>query len=134
MIAAGTPLALNAQTRAFRRPKARAMAFGGIFYSPGELRPELVWEFFEGGMRSQSFVEALGSLAGYDFLDRLGDVGLPTLIVWGAQDHLVPPADALGYARRIDGSRLEVFDRCGHVPMAERPVRFNRVLEGFLGE
>ena len=57
---------------------------------------------------------------------------MPTLIVWGAQDHVVPPADALGYANRIAGAQLEVFERCGHVPMAERPVRFNRVLERFL--
>jgi pimeloyl-ACP methyl ester carboxylesterase len=134
MIAAGIPLVFKAQTRAVRRPRARALAFGGIFDRPAELRPELVWEFFDGGMRSESFVEALSSLAGYDFLDRLDDIDVPTLIVWGAQDHVVPPADALGYARRIKGSRLEVFDRCGHVPMAERPVRFNRLLEAFLGD
>ena len=132
MIAAGTPLAFKAQTRALRRPRARAMAFGGIFDDPRSLRPELIWEFFDGGMRSQSFVEALSSLAGYNFLDRLEEVDVPTLIVWGRQDHVVPPADAYGYQQRLKRSRLEVFDRCGHVPMAERPVRFNRVLERFL--
>ena len=58
---------------------------------------------------------------------------MPTLIVWGERDHVVPPADALGYANRIAGAQLEVFERCGHVPMAERPVRFNRVLGEFLG-
>ena len=52
-------------------------------------------------MRAESFVEALSSLAGYDFLDRLEEVEVPTLIVWGRQDHVVPPADALGYASRI---------------------------------
>ena len=108
------------------------MAFGGIFDDPRSLRPELIWEFFDGGMRSQSFVEALSSLAGYNFLDRLEEVEVPTLIVWGRQDHVVPPADAHGYQQRLKRSRLEVFDRCGHVPMAERPVRFNRVLERFL--
>jgi pimeloyl-ACP methyl ester carboxylesterase len=132
MIAAGIPLAFKAQTRSFRRRRARALAFRGIFDDPAALPPELVWEFFDGGTRAESFVEALSSLAGYDFLDRLEEVEVPTLIVWGAQDHVVPPADALGYADRIGGARLEVFDRCGHVPMAERPVRFNRLLEEFL--
>ena len=132
MIAAATPLAFRAQTRAFRRPRARAMAFAGIFDRPGKLRPELVWEFFDGGVRAQSFVEALSSLAGYDFLDRLGEVSVPTLIVWGRKDRVVPPADALGYQRRLSRSRLEVFDRCGHVPMAERPVRFNGLVDEFL--
>jgi pimeloyl-ACP methyl ester carboxylesterase len=134
MMAAATPLLLTLQTRTFRRRRARNAAWSGIFHSPGELRPELVWEFFSGGDRARSFVEALGSLAGYDILDRLEEVGVPTLIVWGAQDHVVPPADALGYAERLRNSRLEIFDHTGHVPMAERPVRFNRLLERFLAE
>ena len=45
---------------------------------------------------------------------------------------MVPVSDALEYARLIRGSELVVFDQCGHLPMAERPVRFNRVLEQFL--
>jgi pimeloyl-ACP methyl ester carboxylesterase len=134
MMAAAAPLLFKLQTRTFRRRRARNAAWRGIFHSPGKLRPELIWEFFSGGDRAQSFVEALGSLAGYDILDRLEEVEVPTLIVWGAQDHVVPPADALGYARRLKNSRLEVFDQTGHVPMAERPVRFNRVLERFLTE
>jgi pimeloyl-ACP methyl ester carboxylesterase len=132
MIAAGIPIVFKAQTRSLRRRRARALAFRAIFDDPGALRPELVWEFFDGGQRAESFVEALSSLAGYDFLDRLDAIDVPTMIVWGCQDHVVPPADALGYATRIAGAQLEVFDRCGHVPMAERPVRFNRVLERFL--
>jgi pimeloyl-ACP methyl ester carboxylesterase len=132
MIGVASPLLLSAQTRIFRRPRARRLAFRGIFDRPTALRPELVWEFFQGGERAESFVEALTSLAGYDILDRLEQVDVPTLIVWGRQDHVVPPADASEYARRIGGARLEVFDRCGHVPMAERPRRFNRLVEDFL--
>jgi pimeloyl-ACP methyl ester carboxylesterase len=134
MASAATPLLFGLQTRTFRRPKARAAAWSGIFHSPGEVRPELIWEFFQGGHRAESFAEALTSLVGYDILDRLEEVDVPTLIVWGAQDHVVPPADALGFARRLENSRLEVFDQTGHVPMAERPVRFNRVLERFLAD
>jgi pimeloyl-ACP methyl ester carboxylesterase len=134
MMAAAAPLVFNAQTRAFRRPRARARAFRGLFHSPGELRPESIWELFTGGERAQSFAAALAGLAGYDFLDRLEEVEVPSLIVWGAQDHVVPPADALEYHHRIKDSRLEVFDRTGHLPMSERPVRFNRLLDGFLAD
>jgi pimeloyl-ACP methyl ester carboxylesterase len=134
MLGAATPLMFTAQTRVFRRRRARALAFRGIFDRPAALRPELVWEFFQGGERAESFVEGLSALAGYDFLHRLSEIHVPTLIVWGRQDHVVPPADALGYAKRIHGARLEVFDRCGHVPMAERPQRFNALLEEFLAD
>jgi pimeloyl-ACP methyl ester carboxylesterase len=47
---------------------------------------------------------------------------------------VVPVSDALEYARLIRGSQLEIFDGCGHLPMAERPVRFNRLLDRFLAE
>ncbi|MGH2951451.1 MAG: alpha/beta fold hydrolase, partial [Solirubrobacterales bacterium] len=69
-----------------------------------------------------------------DFLDRLEQVATPTLIVWGRDDRIVPSADAVEFGRRLRNSRTVIFDRCGHLPMAERPVRFNRVLETFLAE
>ena len=134
MMAAGTPVAFKAQTRALRRSRARTIAFSGLFDDPNGLRPELISEFFEGGMRGESFVEALTELAGYDFLDRLEEVEVPTLIVWGRQDRVVPPRDALEFERLVRVSELVVFDKCGHVPMAERPVRFNRTLTQFLGQ
>src|SRR5204863_1137590 len=104
------------------------------FFDPSAIRPELAWEFLHHGINAPGFVAAMGALMGYDILDRLEDVDIPTLIVWGRNDRVVPSADALEYARRLSNSELVVFDKCGHIPMAERPVRFNRVLEAFLGE
>ena len=132
MLNTAGPLAFKAQTRAFRRAKARVGAFSGIFDDPARIRAELIWEVFTGGDRGEKFVEALTSLASYDILDRLEEVEVPALIVWGRQDKVVPPRDALEYETRLRNSQLEVFERCGHLPMAERPVRFNRVLEEFV--
>ena len=39
---------------------------------------------------------------------------------------------ALSFHRRIPGSRLEIFERTGHVPQLERPARFNALLDEFL--
>jgi pimeloyl-ACP methyl ester carboxylesterase len=44
----------------------------------------------------------------------------------------VPSADAAEFGRRLRNSSTVIFGGCGHLPMAERPVRFNRVLETFL--
>ena len=134
LLEAAAPLIFKAQTGTFRRPKARARAFQGAFYDPRQIRPELLWEFFTGGERGERFVEALTSIAGYDIHDRLEEVDVPALVVWGRQDRIVPAADAPEYARLLQNSRLEVFDQSGHLPMAEHPLRFNRVLEGFLAE
>lgn len=131
---ASTPLLLRLVDRGIRRPGARRALFGGLFHSPNRLRTELLWECFQHGNGRPGVLPAVRGLVGYDILDRLEDVEVPTLIVWGRNDHVVPPNDAIGFGRRLHNSRTVIFDRTGHLPMAERPVRFNRVLETFLAE
>jgi pimeloyl-ACP methyl ester carboxylesterase len=134
MAAASAPLTLQAQERSLLRPVLRRIMFRGLFFDPTALRTELVWEVFHNGAGRKGLLPAVQGLVGYDFLDKLTDVEVPTLIVWGRNDHVVPASDAVGYGQRLKNSRTVIFDRCGHLPMAERPVRFNRVLEAFLAE
>lgn len=63
---------------------------------------------------------------------RLGEVGVPTLVMVGAYDlpHCHGVAEIM--ARSIPGSRLEVVPDTAHLPSLERPDLFNRLLEGFL--
>jgi pimeloyl-ACP methyl ester carboxylesterase len=131
---ATAPLTLRLFDRGLRRPGIRRALFGGLFYAPHRLRMELLWECFQHGNGKPGVLPAVRGLVGYDILDRLEDVDVPTLIVWGRNDHIVPPNDAIGYGQRLRNSRTVIFDRTGHLPMAERPVRFNRVLETFLTE
>jgi pimeloyl-ACP methyl ester carboxylesterase len=131
---ATAPLTLRLVDRGIRRPGLRRALFGGLFYSPNRLPRELLWECFEHGNGRPGVLPAVRGLVGYDILDRLEDVDVPTLIVWGRNDHVVPPNDAIGYGRRLHNSRTVIFDKTGHLPMAERPVRFNRVLETFLAD
>ena len=54
--------------------------------------------------------------------DRSADIAkvrAPTLILWGAQDRLIPLAHAQRFARAIPGASLIVYDGVGHVPMEE---------------
>ena len=105
-----------------------------LFRDPSALRPELLAEFIRTGVNPPGFGDALIGLAGYDIHDRLAEVNDPVLIIWGRQDMIVPSADALAYSEMLQNSRLEIFNYCGHIPMAERPVRFNRLVERFLAE
>jgi pimeloyl-ACP methyl ester carboxylesterase len=57
---------------------------------------------------------------------------IPTLLVWGAQDAIVPVSAGQEYHRRIPGSRLEVIENCGHHPELEATDRFVRLVEEFL--
>jgi pimeloyl-ACP methyl ester carboxylesterase len=132
MAVAAAPLLLRLQEGSMRRPGLRNAAFGGVFHAPRRLRAELLWEQYDGAMDAPGFLPAIGSLVGYDFTDRLEQVTDPTLIVWGRNDRIVSAQDAYGYARHLRNSRVVIFDRTGHVPMLERPVRFNALLDEFL--
>ncbi len=55
----------------------------------------------------------------------------PTLVVWGKQDKLVPASHAEVLTRKLPNVEVQVWDRCGHVPMIERAQAFNEVALGF---
>ncbi len=57
---------------------------------------------------------------------------MPTLIVWGEDDPVIPVEHAYNAHEAIPGSRLEVFEGIGHFPHSEAPNRFLEVLEDFL--
>jgi pimeloyl-ACP methyl ester carboxylesterase len=58
--------------------------------------------------------------------------GLPTLIVWGENDPLLPVRHAREAHERIAGSRLEIFPGAGHFPHRDDPERFAAVLGDFI--
>jgi pimeloyl-ACP methyl ester carboxylesterase len=132
MLAVTAPLVLRFNELGLRRPGVRQAAFRGVMRHPLKMRRELLYEFFVPAMGSPGFGDAMVSLTGYDFLDRLAEIDDPTLIVWGRDDLVVPASDSDGYEGRIADAELHVFEDCGHVPMAERPVRFNRLLGEFI--
>ncbi len=63
---------------------------------------------------------------------RLELVRCPTLVVNGDEDMVTPLSGARQLASRLADARVEVFGRCGHWPMLERPAESQRVLREFL--
>jgi pimeloyl-ACP methyl ester carboxylesterase len=57
---------------------------------------------------------------------------MPTLIVWGGRDPMIPVAHAYDAHTSMPGSRLEVFDNAGHFPFNDEPVHFSRLLREFI--
>ncbi len=114
------------------RARGREFAFGRVFRYPNRVRPELLAEQMEPGLRAPGFADAIRAIGGYDTRHRLPEIEIPTLVVWGLKDRVVPVEAAIGYHRLIPESRLELFERTGHVPQMERPARFNQLLADFL--
>ena len=62
----------------------------------------------------------------------LRGVKVPTLIVWGRQDAIIPLNCGELYQQALSNSRLHVIDRCGHSPALEKPQEFLPVVQEFL--
>jgi pimeloyl-ACP methyl ester carboxylesterase len=92
------------------------------------------------GDTRQAFVRTLRSVVdmsgqSVSATDRLYLTSLmPTLIVWGDEDHIIPVAHAHAAHEAMPGSRLEVFPGAGHFPHCEQPDRFVEVLRAFVRE
>ena len=65
--------------------------------------------------------------------DHLGDViPIPTLIVWGSKDRMIPAWHALAAQRSVPDCRVELFEGAGHFPHLDDPARFASVLREFV--
>lgn len=70
---------------------------------------------------------------GEDYFDtQVKTIKQPTLIVWGKQDGLTPVSEGERLKKDIAGSELVVFDKCGHIPQAEKAPEFNAAVMTFL--
>jgi pimeloyl-ACP methyl ester carboxylesterase len=124
--------AAGRQEAVIRRPRLRRAALQGVVRYPEKISAPLVWELVQGA-NTEGFLPAFDALLGYSIRDRLPRIDVPTLIVWGENDILVPVGDAERYQELIgDNARTEIFEDTGHMPMIERPSRFNELLAGFL--
>jgi len=65
--------------------------------------------------------------------DQLQALNVPTLLVHGAKDPVVPLEYARNAYQLIPGSRLEIINECGHCPHLEKASEFNRAVISFLG-
>lgn len=68
----------------------------------------------------------------WDLRPRLGEIKVPTLIVVGEQDWVMPVENSLVLREGIKGSQLEIFEGCGHGPHIENSPRFVVVVRAFL--
>jgi pimeloyl-ACP methyl ester carboxylesterase len=132
LLATGAARATAYQDSLAKRPRLRRLALLAVVRYPERLSPALTRELFQGAGKP-GFMPALEALMSYSYRDRLSRIEVPVLIVWGEHDMLVPVSDATEYERLIGANaRKVVFEDTGHVPMIERPSRFNALLAEFL--
>jgi len=64
--------------------------------------------------------------------ERLTEITVPTLLVWGEADRITPPTVAERFHSLIPDSKLVLLPACGHAPMLERPSAFAAVVRAWL--
>jgi pimeloyl-ACP methyl ester carboxylesterase len=124
--------AAEVSANAVRRPRMRRLLLQGLVRYPERLSVPLASELVRGADKP-GFIPALEALMDYSFRDRLERIEVPTLIVWGRNDILVPVGDAERFERLIGpNARAVVLEETGHLSMLERPGRFNALVDDFL--
>jgi pimeloyl-ACP methyl ester carboxylesterase len=135
--AAGIHVAGVAQTDPFLRSDEQRIR--DLFYDPARadatvarvLRPELE----DLNIKNHTTAARLTwQPRGYDphLAKWLHRIALPTLVLWGADDRLLPPAYGAAWQKRIAGAQLVVLPECGHLPHVEQRGAFVAALASFI--
>jgi pimeloyl-ACP methyl ester carboxylesterase len=107
----------------------------GVYGEPSRVTPALVDRYYELTLREGNRRALRLRLQQHGFgadADRIDALTVPTLILWGGRDRLIPPAAGEEFQRRIAGSERVVFDDLGHVPQEEDPARTLQPVLDFL--
>ncbi|RZU36933.1 pimeloyl-ACP methyl ester carboxylesterase [Fluviicoccus keumensis] len=106
-----------------------------VYGDPSKVTPELVDRYYEltlrEGNRAAVSARFAQSNKGSDE-KKISKVAVPTLIIWGGQDRLIPPATAEMFHNDIPGSWVVMFDQLGHVPQEEGPSQTLDAVRQFL--
>jgi pimeloyl-ACP methyl ester carboxylesterase len=82
------------------------------------------WELLLYPGNRRATVQRFGQYSGDDgAAARLKGLAVPTLILWGREDKLIPVSVAQWFNQQIPGSRVTILDGIGHIPMEEAPDR-----------
>ncbi|WP_373551613.1 alpha/beta fold hydrolase [Haliscomenobacter sp.] len=107
------------------------------FYDPTIASAELIDEVYSivnDRNRAIRVIATSKSAVRHNLGDKLHNIKVPTLLIWGRQDQVTPAFVGEKFHEMIPHSRLHLIELCGHAPMMEKKEEFNRHLSAFLQE
>ena len=117
------------------RPGTVRRALQRSYYDPSLVTPELVAAYLD-RLRVQGADDAFYGLTvplpAPGPKVELAQIRVPTLAVWGAEDQLISLASGGRAVARIPGAEFVVIEKCGHLPMEERPEELLKAMLPFL--
>jgi 3-oxoadipate enol-lactonase len=85
-------------------------------------------------MTSAAYYRQLWAAIRHNVGRRLRDIAMPTLVIHGDEDPLMPTANGRRLAQAIPGARLRIYPQTGHIPIIERAGDFNRDVLAFFAD
>jgi len=116
---------------AFLFAPAVARVMGGRYLPPVD-RAEIVREARR--ISPLEMLRRLKDILDADYLEQLERLRVPTLVLHGGRDKLVPLSSARDVAARIPGARLEVLREASHLPYMSHTDAFNAFVGDFLSQ
>lgn len=107
------------------------------FYDPNVATKELVDEVFSittNRLKAVKIIALAKSAIRNNLENEVGNIKVPTCLIWGKNDIVTPPFVAEEFKNLITTSELHFIDKCGHAPMMEVPSEFNTILSEFLAK
>lgn len=92
--------------------------------------PQIMFDAARAGL--PNLFSSTSNLLADNVQDILPQIKIPTLVIWGKRDPLVPLALGELLSQSITGAKLVVFPRAGHIPMVDEPKQFNKEVLDFL--
>jgi pimeloyl-ACP methyl ester carboxylesterase len=119
-----------------RRIRDWGIEFGrSAWHDPSEIPPEF-WEGYQKPLRTENWDRALWELTiasrASNLDERLDALTLPTLVITGDDDRIVPTEESVRLAQELPNADLAVLKACGHVPQEECPKPWMNAVEDFL--
>jgi pimeloyl-ACP methyl ester carboxylesterase len=132
------PLVNSVGTRLLSPRFATAMVLRKCYYNKDKITEEQIdtYAYYGSLPGAREAVVATAQQIVPDDIEAVTDqyktISVPVLIIWGAEDEVVPVSVGKNFKRDIPGSELVILPKCGHIPPEEEAAATTRIVKEFL--
>jgi pimeloyl-ACP methyl ester carboxylesterase len=106
-----------------------------LFHNPEIITDEIInrsLEIVNTRLNFFKLIKIIQELDEYSVKDKIDDINIPTLLLWGENDNVTPVKFWADFPKKNKNISLSIIENCGHSPMMEQPTKFNKILNTFI--
>lgn len=108
-----------------------------IYFDTSKVTDSMIQRYFDLTLREgnrKAFVDRLNIRNSKNQYDKIKTIKQPTLILWGAEDLLIPVENAYKFQKDLPNNKLVILNNSGHTPMEENPIKSLKEVVLFLNK